>query len=62
MTDTTHAPLIDEHGTEHRHGCHMPAPTSQPSRVPGFHILTCPTCGVVRVTRSTLAPRTEATR
>lgn len=52
MTTATHVPLIDEHGTEHRHGCPMPAPTSQPSRVPGFHILTCPTCGVVRVTRA----------
>jgi hypothetical protein len=44
-------PLINGHGIEHRYGCHMLGWTSKPSRVPGFHILTCPTCGVVRVTR-----------
>jgi hypothetical protein len=48
---TTRTPLIDEHGIEHRYRCHMPGWTSKPSRVPGFHILTCPTCGVVHVTR-----------
>jgi hypothetical protein len=49
---TTHTPLIDEHGIEHRYGCHMPGWTSKPSRVPGFHILRCPTCGTVRVARA----------
>ena len=45
-------PVIDEHGTEHRHGCHMPGWTSEPSRVRGYYILRCPTCGVVRITQA----------
>jgi hypothetical protein len=53
---------VDEHGTEHRYGCHMPAPESTPSRVPGFRIERCAACGAVRVTRSTPTPRTEAHR
>lgn len=42
---------VDTHGTEHRYGCNLPTPTSERSRVPGFQILRCPSCGTVRVTR-----------
>ena len=51
------APQIDEHGVEHRWGCPMTGWDSRASRVPGFHILTCPGCGVVRIVRADTAGR-----
>lgn len=51
------APQIDEHGNEHRWGCPMSGWQSHASRVPGFAILTCPDCGVVRIARHP-TPRT----
>ena len=46
------APQIDERGIEHRHGCPMAGWDSRPSSVRGFHVLTCPGCGVVRLVRA----------
>lgn len=46
------APNLDQHGVEHRHGCPKSGWTSRPASIRGFHILTCPTCGTVRLTRN----------
>ncbi|MBE7699239.1 hypothetical protein H9623_02820 [Oerskovia sp. Sa1BUA8] len=42
----------DEHGTTHRYGCYMPGWTSKPASLRGWHLLTCPTCGAVRLVRA----------
>lgn len=43
------APNVDENGVEHRRDCPKSGWTSRPASVPGFHILTCPGCGAVRL-------------
>lgn len=52
MTSATRRPNLDQHGTEHRPGCHRPGWTSKPASLRGWHILTCPTCGAVRLVRA----------
>ncbi len=46
---------VDEHGIEHRYGCHRPGWTSESSRVRGFYILRCATCGAVRLVHGSVA-------
>jgi hypothetical protein len=40
---------VDEHGVEHRHGCHCPGWTVTPSRVRGVSIARCVECGCVEL-------------
>jgi hypothetical protein len=40
---------VDEHGVEHRHGCHCPGWTVTPSRVRGVSIARCDECGCVEL-------------
>jgi predicted RNA-binding Zn-ribbon protein involved in translation (DUF1610 family) len=49
---TSRLEVVDEHGVRHRYGCHAPGWTSEPSRVAGYYILRCPTCGAVRIVRT----------
>lgn len=49
------SPNLDQYGVEHRHGCPKAGWTSRPASLRGFHILTCPTCGAIRLTRGAVA-------
>lgn len=55
----THAPQIDERGTEHRWGCGMSGWLTRASSVPGFTIMRCSGCGVVRLVRAGSAQPTK---
>ena len=49
------APQIDEYGNEHAWGCPMTDWHARASRVPGFVVLTCSGCDVVRIATSSVA-------
>jgi len=60
-TARSRAPQIDEHGIAHRWGCPMSGWDSRPSQVRGFHVMTCPGCGAVRIVRAGQGDRQRAT-